>query len=71
MGGYKQMLGGVTIGDPDGNVTVCAMFWFAYLSVVFCIHKIYISLRMSFLCSELLLFNYAKVQFSILWHLYN
>ncbi len=35
---------GVTISDPDCNVTV-VMFWFAYFSVVFFIHKIYIRRR--------------------------
>ncbi len=28
-----QMLGGVTISDPDFYVTVGVMFWFAYFSV--------------------------------------
>ncbi len=30
----------VTISDPDCYVTVGIMFWFAYFSVVFCIHEI-------------------------------
>ncbi len=34
-------VGGVTISDPDCYVTVCVMFWFAYFSVVFFIHEIY------------------------------
>ncbi len=33
---------GVTVSDPNCNVTVGVMFWFAYFSVVFCIHAIYI-----------------------------
>ncbi len=33
---------GVTISDPDCYVTVGVMFWIAYFSVVFFIHKIYI-----------------------------
>ncbi len=46
------------------------MFWFAYFSVVFCIHEIYIRRSkqlgfeahgMSFPCTELLLFNYVSV----------
>ncbi len=36
---------GVTISDPDCSITVCVMFWFAYFSVVFCIHEIYIRRR--------------------------
>ncbi len=38
-------VGGVTISDPDCNVTVGVMFWFVYFSVVFCIHEIYIRRR--------------------------
>ncbi len=38
-------VGGVHISDTDCNVTVGVMFWFAYFSVVFCIHKIYIRRR--------------------------
>ncbi len=56
---------GVTISD----VTVGVMFWFAYFSVVFFIHKIYIRRRKQWclrltVChfyTELLLFNYAKI----------
>ncbi len=33
------------ISDPDCNITVGIMFWFAYFSVVFCIHKIHIRRR--------------------------
>ncbi len=56
-----QMLGGVTICDPDCYVTVGVMFWFAYFSVVFFIHEIYIIKEetmvfeahgMSFPCTE-------------------
>ncbi len=62
-------VGGVAISDPDCYITVSVMFWFAYFSVVFCIHEIYIRrkqwcLRLTvchFPCTELLLFNYAKV----------
>ncbi len=63
-------VGGVTISDPDCNVTVSVMFWFTYFSVVFCIHEIYIrrrkqwSLRLTvchFHVQKLLLFNYAEV----------
>ncbi len=58
-------VGGVTISDPDCYVTVCVMFWFAYFSVVFFIHEIYIRRRKQWclrltLCN-FLLFNYAKV----------
>ncbi len=35
-------VGGITINDPECNVTDSVMFWFAYFSVVFCIHEIYI-----------------------------
>ncbi len=61
-------VGGVTISDPDCNVTVGVMFWFAYFSVVFWrdLHKkeetmVFEAHGMSFPCTELLLFNYAKV----------
>ncbi len=30
---------------PECNVTVCVIFWFAYFSVVFCTHEIYIRRR--------------------------
>ncbi len=54
-------------GKPKG-----VMFWFAYFSVVFFIHKIYIRRRKqwclrltvcpcTFPCTELLLLNYSKV----------
>ncbi len=36
---------GVTISDPDCYITVGVMFWFAYFSVVFFIHEIYIRRR--------------------------
>ncbi len=56
--------------DPDCCVTVCVMFWFACFSVVFFNHEIYMKEEtmvseahcMSFTCTELLLFNYAKVK---------
>ncbi len=38
-------VGGVTISDPNCNVTVGVMVWVAYFSVVFCIHNIYIRRR--------------------------
>ncbi len=38
-------VGGVIISDPDCYITVGVMFWFAYFSVVFCIHEIYIRRR--------------------------
>ncbi len=68
MGGYAN-IGGVTISDPDCNVTVGVMFWFAYFLVVFFysrdLHKkeetmVFEAHCMSFPCTELLLFNYAK-----------
>ncbi len=60
---------GVTISDPNCNVTVGVMFCFAYFSVVFCIHEIYIrrrkqrclSLTVCHFHAHNLLFNYAKV----------
>ncbi len=63
-------VGGVTISDPDCYVTVGVMFWFAYFSVVFFysrdLHKeetmVFDAHCMSFPCTELLLFNYAKVE---------
>ncbi len=64
-------IGGVTISDPDCYVTVGVMFWFAYFSVVFFyswdLHKeeetmVFKAHCISFPCTELLLFNYAKVK---------
>ncbi len=58
---------GVTISDPDCYVTVGVMFWFTYFSVVFYIHEISIRrrkqwcLRLTVCHTELLSFNYAKV----------
>ncbi len=56
---------GVTISDPDCYITVGVMFWFVYFysrdlhkeeeTMVFEVHG------MSFPCTEVLLFNYAKV----------
>ncbi len=56
--------------DPDCCVTVSVMFWFACFSVVFFksrdLHKqetmVSEAHSMSFPCTELLLFNYAKVK---------
>ncbi len=71
MGGVYAFVGGVTISDPDCFVTVGVMFWFAYFSVVFFysqdLHKkektmLFEAHCMSFPCTELLLFNYAKVK---------
>ncbi len=64
-------VGGVTISDPENcYVTVGVMFWFAYVSVVFFyswdLHEeetmVFEAHGMSFPCTELLLFNYAKVK---------
>ncbi len=62
-------VGGVTISDPDCYITVSVMLWFAYFSVVFIysrdLHKKEETMLeahcMSFPCTELLLFNYAKI----------
>ncbi len=54
-------VGGVNINDPDCNVKVSVMFWFAYFSVVFYIHEIYISREETMVFDAQVLFNYAKV----------
>ncbi len=66
-------VGGVTIIDSDCYLAVCVL-WFAYFSVVFFysqdLHKeetmVFEAHGMSFPCTELLLFNYAKV--NIVFH---
>ncbi len=62
-------VGGVHISDPNCNVTVSVMFGIAYFSVVFFYSQglleeetvVFEAHWMSFLCTELLLFNYAKL----------
>ncbi len=55
---------GVTISDPDCYITVGVMFWFVYFYSRD-LHKeetmVFEVRGMSFPCTELLLFNYAKV----------
>ncbi len=60
-------VGGITISDPDCYVTVGVMFWFACFFYSQDLHKKAETMEfeahgMSFPCTELLLFNYAKVK---------
>ncbi len=50
-------VGGVTISDPDCFITVGVMLGFAYFSVVFFIHKIYIRRRKQW-CLRLTVYHF-------------